>query len=203
MNDFISYVTRNGVKYDTVIVGGGVEYITPNGQGKCRSDNGNRMIYFEQQRNDWPRGSFKYNGDNRYNTYETCKNFALQMRATVFGLQYGGECHVGTSNDVALGRRNTPQGMGTPFYRGFYWERWLWWWRLWWSGEESSDACGGNFGRGGGWSQNVYEIKYKPSSTTYKLNYTDLDNFLRKVHDQGYTDVSTMLNAFITDSTMY
>ena len=158
----IKYFVHKGVKVSTYTIPGnivaGSSEFPANGNGICMKDDGYRTVYFKNNRK-----LENYKGDNF--DYNSCKSEAIRNGATVFALQYGGQCFIGNSNDIALGR-----AINTNGFKAY---------------KLDDKECGGRYGRGGGWSQNVYAKTNTqtqlPSTTYYYLDKTGMINIVNNL----------------------
>jgi hypothetical protein len=179
VSNVINYFVDKGVKISNYVVDGkttpGTEY-PANGDGKCMRDNPTRTVYFKDRR----MHSQRFGNA----TYDSCKAEADKTGATVFALQYYGECFVGDTNDIALGKTSNVDGWTAP----------------------KSDECGGRYGRGQGWTQNVYTKTIGtqlPSTTYYYLDKADMINIVNSlVSNQTYTNIHAAICASRIDNTI-
>ena len=155
------------------------------GGGTCMSDTGTRMIRFITPQN---KGKPNFVGNVPANQgsagYDQCKQRANTYGATVFGLQYGGQCFIGDSNSVALGKTTNENGQTAIVL--------------------NSRFCGEPKGYGGGWSQNVYtktpaSSTTTPSQTYYYLESSSMDSFIKTLINGGYTDIKQALCHYLKD----
>lgn len=179
VSNVINYFVDKGVKISNYVVAGkttpGTEF-PANGDGKCMRDNPTRTVYFKDRRMHSQRFGKA--------TYDSCKAEAERTGATVFALQYYGECFVGDTNDIALGKASNVDGWKAP----------------------TSNDCGGRYGRGQGWTQNVYTktIGTKlPSTTYYYLDNTGMNAIITNlVSAKTYTNIHDAICASKIDNTI-
>jgi hypothetical protein len=153
------------------------------GQGLCRKDTGHRGVFFNDKH--------KLDAmeiDATPNGYQTCKDRANKLGATVFSLQFKhgankAECWIGDNPGVSVGMNRNDDGFR----------------------HDETNICGLY---GGPWSQNVYikqpPKKYiEPDTTIYYFKDDDVKKFIKNLLDQGYTDIMDALCRNKEDSTLH
>lgn len=116
-------------------------------------------------------------GGSAQDSYNRCKQLAINNGANVFGVQYGMECFYGNTNELALGKRTIKNGDSRPS-----------------STPLSKEYCarpGYPAENGSGWTQTVY-VRGRPKKV-YRFN--DYDKIIQEFVAKGVNTFSELQNS--------
>ena len=180
------------------------------GSGVCMSDSPvNRTIYWDPTLPNY-RADFPQNPVSRTEcirilwwencntqpalsrpSYENCAKSAKDYGATVFGLNYRGDCYIGNTPQAALGI--VPSTNGSPFTATSL-------------TDSNSWNCGKPFGLGHTNTQNVYAKNARSTTTPSKTyNYfptEDLKTLFNALKTEGYSNLNWAMAAYIKDENL-